>query len=173
MTHPVLKKETKKWPFLAEPPTSGTPHPLPSLRSASRPALIHDQPPPLCTHALVPVLSCDPGSGSVPQVIMPRNTGVGRKHKSGTGTSSSQPAARQLSAANMPKSEAPPRKTQRRRPPPIPRLRQPPAYRSAEQVAARGEMVRIAAEELWCELWPAVASCGPLRPIVASYGKLW
>ena len=79
---------------------------------------------------------------------MPRNTGVGRKHKSGTGSSSSQPAARQLSAVKVPQSEPPPRKTQRRRPPPIPRPGQPPAYRSAEQVAASGEMVRVAAEEL-------------------------
>ena len=79
---------------------------------------------------------------------MPRNTGVGRKHKSGTGSSSSQPAARQLSAVKVPQSEPPPRKTQRRRPPPIPRPGQPPAYRSAEQVFAIGEMVHVAAEEL-------------------------
>ena len=79
---------------------------------------------------------------------MPRNTGVGRKHKSGTGTSSSQPAARQLSATKVPKSEAQPRKAQRRKPPPIPRPGQPPVYTSAEQVAARGEMVRAAAEQL-------------------------
>ena len=79
---------------------------------------------------------------------MPRNTGIGRKHKSGTGTSSSQPAARQLSATKLPKSEAPATKMQRRRPPPIPWPEQRPVYTSAEQVAARGEMVRAAAEEL-------------------------
>ena len=79
---------------------------------------------------------------------MPRNTGMGRKHKSGTGTSSSQPAARQLSATKVPKSEAQPRKARRRKPPPIPRPGQPPPFRSAEQVAALGEMVRAAAEEL-------------------------
>ena len=79
---------------------------------------------------------------------MPRNTGVGRKHKSGTGTSSSQPAARHLSATKVPKSEAQPRKARRRKPPPIPRPGQPPRFRSAEQVAALGELVRAAAEEL-------------------------
>ena len=38
---------------------------------------------------------------------MPRNTGIGRKHKSGTGTSSSQPAATQLSRHELAQERGP------------------------------------------------------------------